>query len=88
SHSSLFYFYSCVFRARYGVQLESEPFNRRSADFLWMVIFGALTLLVLSALPFFESYFLGVSLVFMLLYVWSREIPNANINIYGLVQLK
>ena len=32
--------------------------------------------------------FLGVSLVFMLLYVWSREFPNAQINLYGLVQLK
>lgn len=32
--------------------------------------------------------FLGVSLVFMLLYVWSREFPNAQINIYGLVALK
>ncbi|KAK1418574.1 hypothetical protein QVD17_27719 [Tagetes erecta] len=74
--------------ARYGVQLESGPFNRRTADFLWMMIFGALMLLVLSVFPFFESYFLGVSLVFMLLYVWSREYPNANINIYGLVQLK
>jgi len=26
--------------------------------------------------------------VFMLLYVWSREFPNAQINIYGLVSLK
>lgn len=73
---------------RYGVQLENGPFNRRTADFLWMMIFGSSTLLVLAAIPFFESYFLGVSLVFMLLYVWSREFPNANINIYGLVQLK
>nr|GEZ07781.1 derlin-1 [Tanacetum cinerariifolium] len=73
---------------RYGVQLENGPFNRRTADFLWMMIFGAATLLVLAALPFFETFFMGVSLVFMLLYVWSREFPNANINIYGLVQLK
>lgn len=35
-----------------------------------------------------SSGFLGVSLVFMLLYVWSREFPNAQINIYGLVTLK
>ncbi|CAA3025809.1 derlin-1 [Olea europaea subsp. europaea] len=75
-------------RARYGVQLENGPFQRRTADFLWMMIFGALSLLVLSAIPFFRSYFLGVSLVFMLLYVWSREHPNATINIYGLVSLK
>ncbi|KAK6944893.1 Derlin, partial [Dillenia turbinata] len=74
--------------ARYGVQLEKGPFERRTADFLWMMIFGALTLLVLSAVPGLESPFLGISLVFMLLYVWSREFPNANINIYGLVTLK
>nr|XP_016455956.1 PREDICTED: derlin-1-like [Nicotiana tabacum] len=74
--------------ARYGVQLENGPFQRRTADFLWMMIFGAFTLLVLSAIPFFSSPFLGISLVFMLLYVWSREFPDANINIYGLVTLK
>ncbi|XP_021276526.1 derlin-1 [Herrania umbratica] len=74
--------------ARYGVQLEKGPFERRTADFLWMMIFGALSLLVLSAIPIFRSGFLGVSLVFMLLYVWSREFPNAQINIYGLVRLK
>ncbi|KAL1825433.1 hypothetical protein DCAR_0313606 [Daucus carota subsp. sativus] len=74
--------------ARYGVQLENGPFQRRTADFLWMMIFGALTLLALSAIPGFQSYFLGISLVFMLLYVWSREFPTGNINIYGLVTLK
>ncbi|KAL8489699.1 hypothetical protein ACS0TY_025552 [Phlomoides rotata] len=74
--------------ARYGVQLENGPFQRRTADFLWMILFGALSLLVISAIPYFWSPFLGVSLVFMLLYVWSREFPNANINLYGLVTLK
>ncbi|CAL5400185.1 unnamed protein product [Camellia sinensis] len=53
-------------------------------DDLWSFhIIGAL-----SVIPWFRSPFLGVSLVFMLLYVWSREFPNANINIYGLVSLK
>ena len=42
----------------------------------------------LSAIPFLWDPFLAVSLVFMLVYVWSREFPNAQINIYGLVQLK
>ncbi|KAG5041622.1 hypothetical protein JHK85_014098 [Glycine max] len=73
---------------RYGVQLEKGPFDRRTADFLWMMIFGAFALLVLSAIPIFWSPFLAVPLVFMLLYVWSREFPNAQINIYGLVALK
>lgn len=74
--------------ARYGVQLEKGPFDRRTADFLWMMIFGACSLLVLSLIPFLRSGFLGISLVFMLLYVWSREFPNAQISIYGLVTLK
>lgn len=74
--------------ARYGVQLEQGPFQRRTADFLFMMIFGALSILALSVIPFLYSPFCGISLVFMLLYVWSREFPNANINIYGLFTLK
>ncbi|KAG6527847.1 derlin-1-like [Zingiber officinale] len=74
--------------ARYGVQLERGPFDKRTADFLWMMLFGAFILLVLSAIPFFWSPFLGTSMVFMLLYVWSREFPTAQINIYGLVNLR
>ncbi|XP_072965188.1 derlin-1 [Typha angustifolia] len=74
--------------ARYGVQLERGPFDRRTADFLWMMIFGAISLLALSAIPPLWTPFLGVSMVSMLLYVWSREYPDAQINIYGLVSLK
>ncbi|XP_057538309.1 derlin-1 [Amaranthus tricolor] len=74
--------------ARYGVQLEQGPFQRRTADFLWMMIFGASCLLAFSAIPFFNYGFGAISLVFMLLYVWSREFPNATINMYGLFTLK
>ncbi|KAK9099205.1 hypothetical protein Syun_026250 [Stephania yunnanensis] len=77
-----------IARARYGVQLEKGPFEGRTADFLWMMIFGGFSLLALSIIPVLWSPFLGVSLVFMLLYVWSREFPNAQINLYGLVTLK
>ncbi|CAI8619725.1 unnamed protein product [Vicia faba] len=73
---------------RYGVQLEKGVFDRRTADFLWMMISGAFSLLVLSAIPFFWTPFMAVSLVFMLVYVWSREFPNAQISFYGLVSLK
>ncbi|KDO79933.1 hypothetical protein CISIN_1g035602mg, partial [Citrus sinensis] len=90
--------------ARYGVQLEKSTFERRTADFLWMMIFSSYIiaefffsswdfyvlseLLALSAIPMLWTPFLGVSLVFMLLYVWSREFPTAQISIYGLVTLK
>jgi len=35
-----------AYRARYGVQLEKGAFEKRTADFLWMMIFGAISLLV------------------------------------------
>ncbi|WJX30462.1 ER-associated protein degradation protein [Trifolium repens] len=74
--------------ARYGVALERGPFDKRTADYVWMLLFGALSLLVMAAIPYLWSPFMGISLVFMIVYVWSREFPNARINIYGLVTLK
>ncbi|KAM3730725.1 hypothetical protein ACB098_12G107900 [Castanea mollissima] len=74
--------------ARYGVSLERGPFDKRTAEYVWMFVFGALSLLVMAAVPYLQSPFLGGSLVFMLVYVWSREFPNARISIYGLVSLK
>ena len=103
--------------------LEKGVFDKRTADFLWMMIFGAISLLVsviffafrisdwtkprdilelllnlcitlyylnqvVSVIPLFNTYALGIPMVSMLVYVWSRENPNAQINIYGLVQLR
>ncbi|CAJ1958627.1 unnamed protein product [Sphenostylis stenocarpa] len=81
--------YGLVFkRFQYGVSLERGPFDKRTADYVWMFIFGALSLLVISAVPYLRYPFMGISLVFMIVYVWSREFPNARINIYGVVSLK
>ena len=69
--------------------LEQHTFAGRTADFMWMVLLGALALLPLPliapalGLPFFAG-----SLVFMLLYLWSRENPNANTSIMGMIQMK
>ncbi|KAL8247902.1 hypothetical protein R6Q59_009118 [Mikania micrantha] len=73
---------------KYGVQLERVPFDKRTADYVWMFFFGAFSLLAIAAIPFLWSPFMGASLVFMIVYVWSRELPNIRINIYGLVELK
>ncbi|KAF7836323.1 derlin-1.1 isoform X1 [Senna tora] len=74
--------------AKYGVSLERGPFDKRTADYLWMLIFGALSLLVIGAIPFCWNPFMGVSVVYMIIYVWGREFPNARITIYGVVYLK
>ncbi|CAI8619723.1 unnamed protein product [Vicia faba] len=85
---SIGFVFHLIMILRYGVQLEKGAFDRRTADFLWMMIFGAFALLVLSANPFFWFPFLAASLVFMLLYVWSREFPSAVVSFYGLVEFK
>ncbi|KAL6321717.1 hypothetical protein AAG906_031229 [Vitis piasezkii] len=74
--------------ARYGVALERWSFDERTADYVWMLIFGALSLLVMAIVPYLWSRFMGASLVFMIFYVWGCEFPNAQINFYGLVSFK
>ncbi|KAK9292884.1 hypothetical protein L1049_020865 [Liquidambar formosana] len=65
---------------KYGVSLERGPFDKRTADYVWMLIFGALSLLVMAAVPFLYTPFMGTSLVFMIVYVWGREFANERIN--------
>ncbi|KAI3458342.1 hypothetical protein Pfo_015005 [Paulownia fortunei] len=72
----------------YGVQLERGPFDKRTADLVWMYIFGAMSLLVIAGIPYFWSPFMGPSLVYVLAYVWGREFPNALVNIHNLFELK
>ncbi|KAA8539769.1 hypothetical protein F0562_026461 [Nyssa sinensis] len=85
---SLTFAFRLLIILRYGVSLERGPFDRRTADYLWMFIFGALSLLVIAAIPILWTPFMGASLVFMIVYVWGREFPNERINIHGLVELK
>lgn len=85
---SLSFAFRLLLIARHGVQLERGPYDKRTADYVWMFIFGAISLLVMAAVPFLWSGFMGASLVFMIVYVWSREFPNARINVYGLFELK
>lgn len=69
--------------------LEQHTFAGRTADFVWMVMLGMFTLLPLPLIvPSIELPFCSASLVFMLLYLWSRENPNANTSIMGMVTLK
>ncbi|XP_047328320.1 derlin-1-like [Impatiens glandulifera] len=85
---SLTFAFRVLLVLRHGVQLEKSTYDKRSADFLWMFIFGAFSLLAISIIPFLWSPFMGGSLVFMIVYNWSREFPNARVNIYGLFELK
>ncbi|KAF8412441.1 hypothetical protein HHK36_000405 [Tetracentron sinense] len=48
--------------ARYGVLLEKGPYDKRTADFVWMLIFGALSILERDLDPPSDELHLGASL--------------------------
>lgn len=62
------------FLYRYARSLEEGSFRRRTSDFFFMLLFGA-TVLTISAIVFAPPniHFLGSSLTFMLVYVWSKR---------------
>jgi Derlin-2/3 len=57
-------------------------FRGRSADFLWMLLFGGTLLTALA--PFVAIEFLGSSLTFMMVYVWGRRHQYVNLSFLGI----
>jgi len=70
------------FLVKYCKSLEECSFRGRTADFLWMLLFGA-TLLTFLA-PFVNIEFLGSSLTFMMVYVWGRRHQYVNLSFLGI----
>jgi Derlin-2/3 len=79
---SLDFLFHMFFLVRYCRALEEGSFRGRTADFVWMVFFGAITMLILA--PFINLQFLGSSLTFMMVYVWGRRNPFGRMNFLGL----
>ena len=70
------------FLARYCRLLEEGSFRGRSADFLWMLLFGAALLTCVA--PFVPIQFLGSSLTFMMVSVWGRRNAAVHMSFLGL----
>jgi len=79
SHDFLFHMF---FLVRYSRALEEGAFRGRTADFLFMVLFGALVMLILA--PLIGLQFLGSSLTFMMVYIWARANPFGRMHFLGL----
>eukprot|EP00884_Botryococcus_braunii_P003480 jgi/Botrbrau1/13132/Bobra.0187s0087.1 len=79
------FIFHMFFLVKYCKQLEEGSFRGRSADFLWMLLFGG-TLLVLAAslFPWVKILFLGPSLTFMMVYVWGRRHPYVTMSFLGI----
>lgn len=70
---------------QYSSRYEAAPFNTgaggTSADYAWMLCIGAALLSLMGY--FFRLMFLGQSLSFMILYVWTRKNSDEQTSIFG-----
>eukprot|EP00658_Telonema_sp_P-2_P067092 TRINITY_DN5602_c0_g1_i6.p1 TRINITY_DN5602_c0_g1~~TRINITY_DN5602_c0_g1_i6.p1 ORF type:complete len:304 (+),score=95.39 TRINITY_DN5602_c0_g1_i6:128-1039(+) len=77
------YVFHMFFLVRYCRLLEENTFHGRTADFLFMLLFGGTIMTVLA--PFLNVHFLGSSLSFMMVYVWSYRHEHIQMSFLGVV---
>eukprot|EP00906_Rhabdomonas_costata_P035195 RCo049461 len=80
---SIHLFFYMHFLYSYCRRLEEHYYHRRTADFLFMLLFGASLMLVFSAWVY-NMKFLSHSLMIMVVYLWSRRNPDEHLNLLGL----
>lgn len=79
---SLDFLFHLYFLVRYCRLLEEGTFRGRTADFAFMLLFGAS--LMCAVAPFLAVHFLGSSLAFMMVYVWGRRNEHVRMSFLGL----
>ncbi|XP_042522093.1 derlin-3 isoform X1 [Dipodomys spectabilis] len=77
------FFFNMLFVFRYCRMLEEGSFRGRTADFVFMFLFGGVLMILLGLLG--SLFFLGQALMAMLVYVWSRRSPQVRVNFFGLL---
>ncbi len=78
---SIDFMFHIFFLVRYCSALEDGSFRGRAADFCYFIAIGAVQMLCVA--PFVGQHFLGVSLTFMMVYLWGRRNPHSRINFLG-----
>ncbi|KAK1941888.1 Derlin-2.2 [Phytophthora citrophthora] len=66
----------------YFVLLEEGSFRGRTADFVYMLLLGAVVMILVA--PFVNIHFLGSSLTFMMVYLWGRRNEHVRMSFLGL----
>ncbi|XP_078523940.1 derlin-2-like [Lissotriton helveticus] len=80
------FLFNMIFLYRYCRMLEEGSFRGRTADFVFMFLFGGF-LMTLFGL-FASLFFLGQAFTIMLVYVWSRRNPYIRMNFFGLLNFQ
>ncbi|CAH0487236.1 unnamed protein product [Peronospora farinosa] len=79
---SLDFLFHMYFVVRYCRLLEEGSFRNRTADFVYMLLLGALVMILVA--PFVNIHFLGSSLTFMMVYLWGRRNEHVRMSFLGL----
>ncbi|CAH0520319.1 unnamed protein product [Peronospora belbahrii] len=79
---SLDFLFHMYFVVRYCRLLEEGSFRGRTADFVYMLLLGALAMILVA--PFVSIHFLGSSLTFMMVYLWGRRNEHVRMSFLGL----
>lgn len=82
---SLDFVFHMFFLVKYAKQLEEGSFRNRSLDFAWMLVSGAAAIAAAAPLARGRVQFLGSSLAFMMVYVWSRRHRHVRMSFLGVV---
>lgn len=83
---NLDFLFHMFFLYRYCKMLETNSFRGRTADFLYMLLFGAALLVLVSPLAAID--FLGPSLTFMMVYVWGRRNARQVVSFLGILSFR
>lgn len=66
--------------------MEEGFFRNKPADYVWLMLFSASVLIILSIIvPFAHLPFMGSALSFTMVYIWARRNPYVRLNFLGLI---
>lgn len=80
------FLFNMIFTYRYCRMLEEGSFRSRTADFVFMFLFGGMLMTIVAM--FVNMVFLGHAFTIMLVYVWSRRNPYIRMNFFGLLNFQ
>jgi Derlin-2/3 len=83
------FLFRLVWLFQYGGSYEQTKFSHNTADAVTLIFFlMTSTILIDFLIPPFRSYIHGPTLIFALIYLWSKQNPTAPISLFGLIKLQ
>eukprot|EP00871_Galdieria_phlegrea_P004906 jgi/Galph1/5416/GphlegSOOS_G4086.1 len=78
--------FNLIFIWQYSKSVEENVFFHDPADYLFMLLFCTVVLWLIDAC-LFKLFYIGPSLLFSVIYLWSKYNPTQPVSIWGLVQI-